>query len=314
MIESTPTVLGIDRVTITVPDLEAAQRFYGEALGFVPAGPVVQLSAVAARLLGAPEARIASQTLNLGVQQIELLAFDPPGRPYPEGSTSSDLWFQHCAIVVADMAAAYAHLQGFASVPISSDGPQTLPPSTGSVSAYKFRDPFGHPLELLHFPTATGDAAWHDPAAYGLFLGIDHTAIAVGDLGQSRRFYEGALGLRETGLSHNAGPEQTRLDAVAADRVEVVALSPRRQTPHLELLAYRTGLRRTLPTSAPADMALTRTILDVADLGPVLRQLHSRDGNVTQPIGSIDRYEAIAVADPDRHNLVLRHRPDQTSS
>ena len=287
MSEDVPAALRIDRVAITVPDLGAA------------------------RLLGAPDCRVMSSRLELGAQQIELLAFDPPGRPYPEGSTSSDLWFQHCAIVVADMAAAYAHLQGFAIAPITAGGPQTLPPNTGSVSAYKFRDPFGHPLELLHFPTATGDAAWHDPAAYGLFLGIDHTAIAVGDIGSSRRFYDGALGLRETALSHNAGPEQARLDALAADRVDVVALSPRQQTPHLELLAYRTGLRRSLPDPARAgDVALTRTILDGPNLGLVLRQLDatSRGGTVSR--GVFDGHEAIAVTDPDRHSLVFRHTPD----
>jgi len=57
--------------------------------------------------------------------------------------------------------------------PISQDGPQTLPPVDGSVRAWKFRDPDGHPLELLWFPPGGGRAVWrgHPPGA--VFLGID---------------------------------------------------------------------------------------------------------------------------------------------
>ena len=49
--------------------------------------------------------------MRLGREEIALVRFAVPGRqPYPTGSRSDDLWFQHLAIVVADMDAAYAHL------------------------------------------------------------------------------------------------------------------------------------------------------------------------------------------------------------
>ncbi len=47
---------------------------------------------------------------------------------------------------------------------ISTDGPQRLPPSSGGVAAFKFRDPDGHPLELLAFPDRKWPAHWQSPA------------------------------------------------------------------------------------------------------------------------------------------------------
>ncbi len=89
--------------------------------------------------------------MTLGAQEVELVAFDPPGRPYPEARRSNDPWFQHIALVVDDIAGVFDALQRFDMTPISIGGPQLLPVNTGGVSAVKFRDPDGHPLELLSF-------------------------------------------------------------------------------------------------------------------------------------------------------------------
>jgi hypothetical protein len=92
-------------------------------------------------------------TLNLGREIIELVQFDLPGEPYPHASSSSDLVFQHFAIVVADMMRAVQRLSTIAGwTPISTGDPQHLPASSGGLIAFKFRDPEGHPLELLAFP------------------------------------------------------------------------------------------------------------------------------------------------------------------
>ncbi|MFS6633864.1 VOC family protein, partial [Staphylococcus aureus] len=56
------------------------------------------------------------------------------------------------------------------------------------------------------------------------FLGVDHTAIAVGDSAASLAFYEGALGLRVAGHAENFGPEQERLNAVRGARVAITWL------------------------------------------------------------------------------------------
>jgi hypothetical protein len=50
--------------------------------------------------------------MRLGTEYIELLQFlAPRGRPVPPDSRSNDRWFQHIAIVVSDMDAAYAQLR-----------------------------------------------------------------------------------------------------------------------------------------------------------------------------------------------------------
>ena len=41
--------------------------------------------------------------MRLGTQDIALVRFTVPGRPYPRDSRSDDLWFQHLAIVVDDL-------------------------------------------------------------------------------------------------------------------------------------------------------------------------------------------------------------------
>src|SRR5260370_1090558 len=70
--------------------------------------------------------------------------------------------FQHIAIIVSDMARAYARL-GEARVRHASPAPQRLPdwnPKAGGIRAFYFRDPDGHFLEVLWFPAGKGDPKW----------------------------------------------------------------------------------------------------------------------------------------------------------
>ncbi len=183
--------------------------------------------------------------------------------------------FQHCAIRVADMAAAMARLDRVGGWrPISTDGPQTLPPNTGGVTAFKFRDPDGHPLELLAFP---------DRRDGPLFAGIDHSAISVADVGRSIAFYE-ALGLRVAGRSLNAGIEQSRLDAIDGATVDVVSLAlPSGTPPHVELLGYRGAFDRAAwPPVAIDDVVSTALVFESG------------------------RSTAATLRDPDGHVLVVR--------
>lgn len=243
----------IRHVSRNVHDLSLAVDFYRDALHFVlleetrhdhPGGG----------------SRIAR--MRLGEQELCLVAFDSHGFPYPSRHSAADPWFQHLAIVVADMPAAYAQLCRYTFEPISVGGPQTLPPNTGSVTAFKFRDPSGHPLELIHFPVGVGDARWQRDG--GLFLGIDHTAIVVTDLAQSLAFYR-QLGFRVLSHSHNRGPEQQRLDGIANADVEVVALATATDVPpRLELLCYRAHAGDAAAI-APDDMAADRTVIEMED-------------------------------------------------
>lgn len=192
-------------------------------------------AATAAFYAAAFGATLAAGGVALGAQRIELApASDHGGEPAPSNGTD----FQHCALVVSDMEAAYVHLRGVPSwTPISRAGPERLPAASGGVDAFKFRDPDGHPLELLAFPPDAVPPIWRDRP--GLFLGIDHTAITVADTERSITFYAG-LGFRVASQGLNCGPEQARLDAVDDPVVEVTGLTPPGGAPpHLELLRYR---------------------------------------------------------------------------
>lgn len=202
--------------------------------------------------------------LRLGEQRLDLDTFDNPGRPYPTGATSADLGFQHLALVTDDASAAWARAAALGARPISTKGPITLPASAGGVTAVKFRDPEGHPLELLKFPL-TNESRWHGTGV----VGIDHSAISVSDVGSSRRFYE-ELGLSAQHPTLNHGATQEALDGLAGVEVVVVPMRARRATPHLELLAYRKPAGRTAGRLEANDVAATR-IVWAADRDILLR-------------------------------------------
>jgi len=172
----------IDRITLIVSDLDRAEDDYVTTFGC----RVEQRDAIEHSLtsvLGVPEASGRRTLLRLGRERIELLEFtDSMGRTYPCDSTSTDIWFQHMAIVVSDMTDAHQRIMAHPRfTPISRAGPVRLPDESGGVTAFKFRDHDGHPLELIAFPEAQGPGEWHNAHNTGSFLGIDHTAIGIGN-------------------------------------------------------------------------------------------------------------------------------------
>src|SRR5207245_9929032 len=104
------------------------------------------------------------------------------------------------------------------------------------------KDPDVHPVELLAFPEGKGAAKWHKTSDR-LFLGIDHTAIAVSDTESSLKFYRDVLGLRVAGESENYGTEQEHLNNVFGARLRITALraASRPGIESLEYLATRDG-------------------------------------------------------------------------
>ncbi len=243
------------RVSRVVADLDRAVAFYRDGLGFRLASRGPGDPATPA-LLGLPGAAAEEAVLRLGNEEIALVRFDPPGAPYPADSRSNDGWFQHLAIVVDDMAAAWRQLMAQSPRPISTNGPERLPPRNGGVSAVKFRDPDGHPLELIQFPPGGGRPEWRRQAGTGAgpFLGIDHSALAVASTARSLRFYR-RLGFRVAARSWNDSPAQSRLDGLPGARVRVTGLRfPSPAGPGLELLRYMPPGRPApaLPASAQA--------------------------------------------------------------
>jgi len=231
-------VAGLQHLRLCSAQARMLAAFYESALGFRQVA-MEHLSGARTQERFGVTGRAVRLTLELGAQTIKLLQFvDRPGNPYPAGSDASDRVFQHFAIVVADMTAAMTQLsQASGWTPITRGGPQKLPASSGGVTAFKFRDPEGHPLELLAFPPGNMPACWRNAQGHGPFLGIDHSAICVADVPRSVAFYE-SLGLRASHRSLNDDPAQARLDNLEQPVAEVIAMEPLQATPHLELLCY----------------------------------------------------------------------------
>jgi catechol 2,3-dioxygenase-like lactoylglutathione lyase family enzyme len=135
------------RFELVTPDADRLAQFYQRAFGFRRLTDELHSGSDFEQLRGV-KGGARSTTVAFGRQTVDLLQFDQLGRPYPSPASSTDLIFQHIAIVVADMSKAYQRLSTVGGwVAISTDGPQRLPRSSGGVTAFKFRDPDGHPLE-----------------------------------------------------------------------------------------------------------------------------------------------------------------------
>jgi len=208
---TTRTEAVIDRITLIVSDLDRAEDDYVRTFGC----RVEQRGDIDPALIGVlclSPSRGRRSLLRLGRERIELLEFtDMAGRPYPPSSTSTDLWFQHMAIIVDDMKSAHQRVMANRRFwPISRNGPVRLPDTSGGVTAFKFRDHDGHPLELLAFPHGNLPGQWRTVDGTGRFLGVDHTAIAVSDPASSARFFGSVFGFRTGTRTENRGPRRRR--------------------------------------------------------------------------------------------------------
>jgi catechol 2,3-dioxygenase-like lactoylglutathione lyase family enzyme len=276
-----PVVQRLSRFSLTTVDAERSATFFEDAFGCRRLS-TERLSGVGFEALMGVRGGALRTTLSLGEQIVELLQFDQRGQPYPDKRSASDLFFQHFAIAVRDMADACRQLNTVAGwTQISRGGPQCLPASSGGVAAFKFRDPEGHPLELLAFPRDAMPENWQSNAERSLFHGIDHSAISVSNTARSASFYEN-LGLAVCTRTLNEGPGQDALDGLTNVRVNVTALALRQPEPHLELLGYSTTAPRANLIRSNADIATTRLVFSVT--------------------GASASYELV---DPDGHRLLI---------
>jgi catechol 2,3-dioxygenase-like lactoylglutathione lyase family enzyme len=292
----------IARFSLMTAQPRRLEDFYCNALGFQ--------GVLSAELLA--EQNIGSQVrrLKLGGQCLELVALREPCSPCPSGIAANDLRFQHLAIVVSDMSTAYDRLcsqKGWS--PITRSGPQRLPVRSGGVSAFKFRDPEGHPLELLALPSA--DVPGRRPRDLNPpFIGIDHSAISVADTQRSIDFYSKWLGFAISGQSLNTGSEQGDLDNLDDPVVEVTSLSPGDgDRPHLELLCYRHPRPSNSPPAAGCDLAATKVVIETEkDVLTAISNHIGRLGDEQPSRGNVtDRNRpALLIRDPDGHVLTIR--------
>jgi catechol 2,3-dioxygenase-like lactoylglutathione lyase family enzyme len=303
-------------IGLTVSDMARSVEFYTRVLDFERvsddelAGPAYE------RLEGATRLRVVR--LRLGDELLQLTQYPArPGRPAPSDSRSNDRWFQHVAIVVSDMDRAYARLREH-GVRHTSVAPQRLPktiPNAAGIRAFYFRDPDGHPLEILQFPTDKGDPKWH-PENGRLFLGIDHTAIVVGRTAASLAFYRDVLGFRVTGESLNFGTEQERLNAVPGVRLHITGVRSG-GGPGVEFLEYLApgDGRPYPPDERPNDLVhwqATVLVRNADSAAAALRRGRFRlltPGPVDLPDTALGFRRGLLVRDPDGHVVQLAERP-----
>ena len=306
-------VSAVDSVGMTVADMDRAVEFYSKVLTFEKVSDVEVAGTEYEHLEGVFGLRMRVVRMRLGDESIELSEYlAPRGRPIPPGLRSNDRSFQHIAIIVKDMDAAYRRLREN-KVEHASSGPQRLPDwnrNAGGIKAFYFRDPDGHPLEILEFPEGKGDPRWHRPSDR-LFLGIDHTAIVVADTDASLKFYRDLLGFKVAGESENYGIEQERLNNVFGARLRITGVKPPAgpAVEFLEYLAPRDG--RPAPETRSNDILHRRTRVVTGDAEGAAKKLFSGRVEFLSPgVVETSRRElgfrkGILVRDPDGHALEI---------
>lgn len=313
-----PAVSEVAAVGMTVSDMDRSVAFYSDVLTFTKVDEAEVDGEAYDRLWGVFGVRARVVRMRLGEQTLELIQFlaPPDVRPIPVPSRSNDLWFQHFAVVVRDMDEAWGHLRKH-HVRQISPRPQTIPKSNAAaagIRAIKFRDPDGHNLELLWFPEGKGHPLWKRPGKE-LFLGIDHTALAVRNTDLRIAFYRDRLGLTVAGSSLNIGTEQERLDGLPGARVRVTGLQPRKGPPGVEFLEYElleTG--RPIPEDTrPTDLWHWQVTLVVEDADEAAARLKNQaafvsEGVVTFPDRALGFAKGFLVRDPDGHAMMVVQR------
>ena len=168
---------------------------------------------------------------------------------------------------------------------------------------------------MLQFPPGKGDPKWQQ-ANGKLFLGIDHTAIAVSNTDASLAFYSTLLGMRVVGESDNYGFEQEHLNNVFGAHLQITALRGRSGigVEFLEYITPRDG-RPASANASPTDIDHHETVIVVDDLAGLDAQLHAHNFSgvsvkqITDSGLLFNASQAQLIRDPDGHFLLLLHAP-----
>jgi catechol 2,3-dioxygenase-like lactoylglutathione lyase family enzyme len=312
-----PLALAIDSVDMTVSDMDRAVDFYSRVLSFKQVWDTEVAGEAYENLEGVFGVRMRVVRMQLGDEFIELTEYlAPKGRSINVGGHSNDRSFQHVAIIVNDMDKAYGWLRQN-KVEYASSAPQRLPDwnkGASGIKAFYFKDPDGHPLEILQFPPDKGAEKWHRPSDK-LFLGIDHTAIVVGDTELSLRFYRDLLGMRIAGESENYGTEQEHLNNVFGAHLRITSLRPG-SGPGVELLEYlspRDG--NPFPRDEHANDVIHRqTVLVTKSADQAARDLFAAkvdfvsSGVIANQKEELGFTNAFIVRDPDGHAVEIEEK------
>ena len=309
----------VKMIGFTVADVDREADFFTKVLRFEKVADFRVVGTEYGKMEGVFNANMRIVHLRLGDQIVELTQYvsPPTGRPIPVPSYSNDEWFEHMAIVVNDMDAAYKilqenNVQQISAYPITI--PQTNPGAAG-IKAIKFHDPERHDLELLYFPPGKGEPSWQKPTNK-LFLGLSHTAMTVGSTEKGVTFYRDLLGFEVGGLTHNTGATQEVLDNLFNDTCDVTEMVPVSAPPHIEFLDYKTPPGgRPMPADTRAnDLWHWQTSLVTKDIQAVTDRLRQAGVQFISPdVVSIPQEaqaqlgfkKAVMVRDPNGHAIRL---------
>lgn len=309
----------VKMIGFTVADVDREADFFTKVLQFEKVADFRIVGTEFDRMEGVFNANMRIVHLRLGDQIVELTQYvsPPTGRAIPVPSYSNDEWFEHMAIVVSDMDAAYRILQENNVQQISAY-PITIPrsnPGAAGIKAIKFHDPEHHDLELLSYPPGKGEPSFQKPTKK-LFLGLSHTAMTVGSMEKELTFYRDLLGLEVGGVTLNTGSTQEVLDNLINDTCRVTAIMPILAPPHIEFLDYETPKGgRPMPVDTRAnDLWHWQTSLVTKDIQAVTNRLREAGVQfITPDIVTIPREEqahlgftrAVMVRDPSGHAIRL---------
>lgn len=311
------TARQVTQVSITVSDLDKIVPFYEQVLNFNKVNEYELQCNKLQQLFGIQDSMIVMKAvqLQLGDEFIELLEFETflEERALPADSRSNDLWFQHIAIVVSDMERVYERLRKFGVQHVST-APQTLPPylpAAAGISAFYFRDPDGHNLEVINFPKDKGNSKWQKSTKQ-LFLGIDHTAIGINGTEEQLHFYRDLLGLKIAGNSENYGSEQEHLNQVFGAHLLITGLRAQEGF-GVEFLDYLSppGGRNYPADSKATDLWHWHTSIRVDNIEQIYKRLQDADcqfisnGIVEIEIPTLKTSKAFLVRDFDGHAVLI---------
>lgn len=153
-----PGLRGIDHLSVTVPDLEEATRFYCDVIGgdlLYELGPfdAREMPGEGGRdwteaHLAVADARLRFRAVRFGDVILELFEFERPGRTLDRPVRASELGRGHIGFEVDDIEAATAYLveQGVEVLAGPIDVPAEAP--SGAMLSRYFTDPWGNQLEL----------------------------------------------------------------------------------------------------------------------------------------------------------------------
>jgi len=312
------SVNAVSSVSITVSSMDDALAFYTKILPFEKDTLFALKDKNIQQLFNIQDTSLTIEIarLHLGEEQIELMEFhskSDSGCKIPTNSHSNDLWFQHIAIVVSDMQKAYQQLLENDVIHVSSS-PQTLPdylPAAAGISAFYFRDPDGHNLELINFPKGKGNPKWQDKGDK-LFLGIDHTAIGIESTKASLKFYKDLIGLDIAGNSENYGTEQEHLNQVFGAHLKITGLKAESGI-GLEFLDYIAppGGRPYPADTKAKDIWYWHTSLKVMDAQNMYNKVRATDarlistGMISFNPAETGMHQGFIISDPDGHALFI---------